>query len=32
MDQLQDPKNDRVVKDVPPPPLRPLSDALMFPQ
>eukprot|EP00914_Ancora_sagittata_P020931 GHVO01041156.1.p1 GENE.GHVO01041156.1~~GHVO01041156.1.p1 ORF type:complete len:506 (-),score=68.72 GHVO01041156.1:136-1653(-) len=31
MDPLADPKNDRVVKDIEPPPSQYLSDALLFP-
>lgn len=31
MDPLPDPKNDRVVRDIEPPPARPITGALLFP-
>lgn len=31
MDPLPDPKNDRVVRDIDPPPARPITEALLFP-
>ncbi|CEL93926.1 unnamed protein product [Vitrella brassicaformis CCMP3155] len=32
MDPLSDPKKDRVVKDIEPPPAKPLTDELLFPK
>lgn len=32
MDPLPDPKNDRVVKDIAPPPSKPLSTKLLYPE
>lgn len=32
MDPIADPKNDRVVKDVEPPPAKPLTSQLLFPE
>lgn len=31
MEPLSDPKNDRVVKEIEPPPAKPISDKLLFP-
>ena len=31
METLQDPYNDRVVTDLPPPPIVPMSDEVLYP-